>query len=35
MEPLSPISSGLDFAYAIDIIEDNRRELGNVVELSF
>jgi hypothetical protein len=35
MEPLSPISSGLDFAYAIDIIEDNRREPGNVVELSF
>jgi hypothetical protein len=35
MEPLSPISSGLDFAYASDIVEDNRHEPGHVVELSF
>jgi hypothetical protein len=35
MEPLSPISDELDFAYACDIAEDNSRELGHVVELSF
>jgi hypothetical protein len=35
MEPLSPISTGLDFAYASDIVKDNRHEPGHVVELSF
>jgi hypothetical protein len=34
-EPLSPITSGLDFAYASDIVEDNSREPGHIVELSF
>jgi hypothetical protein len=34
-EPLSPITTGLDFAYASDIVEDNSREPGHVVELSF
>jgi hypothetical protein len=35
MEPLSPITSGLDFAYASDIVEDNNREPGHIVELLF
>jgi hypothetical protein len=35
MEPLSPISGWLDFAYASDIAEDNCREPGHIVELSF
>jgi hypothetical protein len=35
MEPLSPITSGLDFAYASDIVEDSSREPGHIVELSF
>jgi hypothetical protein len=35
MEPLSPITSGLDFAYASDIVEDNNREPGHIIELSF
>jgi hypothetical protein len=35
MEPLSPITGELDFAYASDIAEDNNREPGHVVELSF
>jgi hypothetical protein len=34
-EPLSPITTGLDFAYASDVAENNSRELGHVVELSF
>jgi hypothetical protein len=34
-EPLSPIITGLDFAYASDIVEDNSRDPGHVVELSF
>jgi hypothetical protein len=34
-EPLSPIASELDFAYASDIAEDNSCEPGHVVELSF
>jgi hypothetical protein len=34
-EPLSPNTNGLDFAYASDIVEDNSRELGHIVELSF
>jgi hypothetical protein len=35
MEPLSPITDELDFAYASDIAEDTSREPGHVVELSF
>jgi hypothetical protein len=35
MEPLSPITDELDFAYASDIAKDNSREPGHVVELSF
>jgi hypothetical protein len=35
MEPLSPITTELDFAYASDSAEDNSREPGHVVELSF
>jgi hypothetical protein len=35
MEPLCPITTGLDFAYASDIVEDNSRDPGHVVELSF
>jgi hypothetical protein len=34
-KPLSPIADKLDFAYASDIAEDNSREPGHVVELSF
>jgi hypothetical protein len=34
-EPLSPIANELDFAYASDIAEDNSREPGHIVELSF
>jgi hypothetical protein len=35
MEPLSPITTELDFAYASDIVEDNSRASGHVIELSF
>jgi hypothetical protein len=35
MEPLSPITTALDFAYASDVAENNSRDLGHVVELSF
>jgi hypothetical protein len=35
MEPLSPITTELDFTYASDIVEDNSRESGHIVELSF
>jgi hypothetical protein len=35
MEPLSPITTGLDFAYASDVAENNSRNPGHVVELSF
>jgi hypothetical protein len=34
-EPLSPITTGLDFAYASDIVENNSRKPEYVVELSF
>jgi hypothetical protein len=34
-EPLSPIADELDFAYASGIAEDNSREPGHIVELSF
>jgi hypothetical protein len=33
-EPLSPITTGLDFAYASDV-ENNSRDPRHVVELSF
>jgi hypothetical protein len=35
MEPLSPITIALDFAYASDVAENSSREPGHVVELSF
>jgi hypothetical protein len=35
MEPLRPITTGLDFAYASDVVENNSREPGHVVQLSF
>jgi hypothetical protein len=34
-EPLSHITTGLDFSYASDIVENNSREPRHVVELSF
>jgi hypothetical protein len=34
-EPLSLIATELDFAYASDIVENNSRDPGHVVELSF
>jgi hypothetical protein len=34
-EPLSPITTGLEIAYASDIVENNSRDPGHVVELSF
>jgi hypothetical protein len=34
-EPLSPITIGLDFAYASDVVDNNSRDPGHVVELSF
>jgi hypothetical protein len=34
-EPLSPNADELNFAYASDIAEDNSREPGHIVELSF
>jgi hypothetical protein len=34
-EPLSPITTGLDFAYASNMVEDNSHDPGHVVELSF
>jgi hypothetical protein len=34
-EPLSFITTGLDFTYASDVVENNSREPGHVVELSF
>jgi hypothetical protein len=35
MEPLSPITTRLDFAYSSDVVEDNSRDPGHVVELLF
>jgi hypothetical protein len=35
MEPLSPITTGLDFAYASDVAEHNCRNPGHIVELSY
>jgi hypothetical protein len=34
-EPLSPITTRLDFAYASDTVENNNHEPRHVVELSF
>jgi hypothetical protein len=34
-EPLSPITTSLDFAYASDVAENSSREPRHVVELSF
>jgi hypothetical protein len=34
-EPLSPITTGLDFAYTSDVAENSSHEPGHVVELSF
>jgi hypothetical protein len=34
-EPLSPITTGLGFAYASDIVENNSRDPGHIVELSY
>jgi hypothetical protein len=35
MEPLSPITTGLDFAYVSDVAENNSRDPGHIVELSY
>jgi hypothetical protein len=35
MEPLSPITTGLDFADDSDVVENNSRDLGHIVELSY
>jgi hypothetical protein len=34
-EPLSPKTGDYDFAYASDIVENNGREPGHIVELSY
>jgi hypothetical protein len=34
-EPLSPITNEHDFAYASDVVENNSREPGHIVELSY
>jgi hypothetical protein len=34
-EPLSPITTGLDFTYASDVVEKNSRDLGHILELSY
>jgi hypothetical protein len=34
-EPLSPIATGIDFAYASDVAENNGCDPGHIVELSF
>jgi hypothetical protein len=34
-EPLSPITAGLDFAYASEVVKNNSHDPGHVVELSF
>jgi hypothetical protein len=35
MEPLIPISTGLNFAYGSDVAKNNSCDPGHVVELSF
>jgi hypothetical protein len=34
-EPLSPITTRLDFAYACDVVENNSRDPDHIVELSY
>jgi hypothetical protein len=34
-EPLSPITTGIDFAYASDVAENNGSNPGHIVVLSF
>jgi hypothetical protein len=34
-EPLSPITTGMDFAYASDVAENNGRNPRHIVEVSF
>jgi hypothetical protein len=34
-DPFSPITTGLDFAYASDVVENNSHDPRHVVELSF
>jgi hypothetical protein len=34
-KPLSPITNGLDFAYASDVVENSSRDPGYIVELSY
>jgi hypothetical protein len=34
-EPLSPITTELDFAYANDVVENNSHDSGHMVELSY
>jgi hypothetical protein len=34
-DPLSPITTRLDFAYASDVVENNSRGPGHIVELSY
>jgi hypothetical protein len=34
-EPLSPIATRIDFSYASDVAENNGRDPGHIVELSF
>jgi hypothetical protein len=34
-EPLSPSTDGHDFAYASDVVENNSRDPGHIVELSY
>jgi hypothetical protein len=35
MEHLSPITTGLTFAYASDVVENNSRDPSHIVELSY
>jgi hypothetical protein len=34
-EPLSPITNEYDFAYASDVVENNSRDPGHIVELLY
>jgi hypothetical protein len=34
-EPLIPVTAGLDFTYACDVVENDSCDPGHVVELSF
>jgi hypothetical protein len=35
MEPLSPITTGLDFSYASDVAANSSHDPGHIVEISF